>query len=93
MKQTAEEAKALLAEKLFIKDFRIFRMTTTWINGHDKIEFFVKERRKLFGWKWVKRRGQYGRRVRLLRFDSEFEARQWIERNYPPKLKMEEVRL
>jgi hypothetical protein len=90
--KTAEEAKALLAEKPLLQGFRIFREVTTQFSGSTKEVYYIKERMRPFGWKWVKRRGNF-RHKRILPFESEHEARTWIERQQPPKKKLEEVPL
>jgi hypothetical protein len=90
MNQNAQHAKALLSEKPYLKGFKVFEKVTTWVTGNHKTEYFIKQKR-LFGWKWVKRQSKFGKKRRILSFDSEAEARRWIEEHYPPKIEVREV--
>ena len=90
--KAAEEAKALLAEKPYLQGFKIFKQETSWVTGRTKVEFFIK-RRRLIRWRVVMRPHPFGVRPRPLKFESEREARDWIERNYPPVVKTNEIPL
>ena len=91
MADTTEEAKALLAEKPYIKGFKIFKRETFWVTGRSKVEFYIK-RRRFLGWKCVRRPTGYKLRIaHIYYFDSEREARNWIEQNYPPTVKTQEI--